>query len=92
MPPVLPPETRADWSRRVRERRKLLGLTQERLEELSGVAQSTISKVESGDPSVRISDDLKWRLAGGLCCTVADLFPWPSVRPPISADTQAVAS
>jgi transcriptional regulator with XRE-family HTH domain len=54
-----------------RQRRKL---TQEQLEELSGVDQGTISGLESSDqpnPTVRTAN----LLAAALRCRVEDLFP-----------------
>lgn len=72
-------EVLRDWGKRLRARRGLI--TQERLAELAGVDQSTISRIERGDLK-RISDDLKWKLAGALGCTVDEVFPYPNVRPP----------
>lgn len=37
------------------QRRKALGITQRRLEELSGIHQSNISRIESGERDVRLS-------------------------------------
>lgn len=79
------PATRADWGNRLRRRRG--PITQEQLAELIGGDQSTISRIEHG--KVDVSDDMKWKLAGALGCTVEDLFPWPAVRPPMP---QAMAS
>lgn len=73
--------TRRDWGERLRQRRG--SITQEKLAELIGGDQSTISRIERG--KVDISDDMKWKLAGALGCTVDDLFPWPAVRPPFPA-------
>jgi transcriptional regulator with XRE-family HTH domain len=74
--------TRLDWGRRIKNRRG--PITQERLAELIGGDQSTISRIERG--KVDVSDDMKWKLAGALGCTVEDLFPWPAVRPPFQAE------
>lgn len=80
---MTPEEMRADWGKRVRERRG--PITQGRLAELADVDQSTISRLERGELR-RVSDDLKWRIAGALGCTVSDLFPWPAVRPPFPVE------
>jgi transcriptional regulator with XRE-family HTH domain len=55
-------------------------ITQERLAELIGGDQSTISRIERG--KVDLSDDMKSRIAGALGCMPADLFPYPDVVPP----------
>lgn len=73
--------TRLDWGRRLRDRRG--PITQEQLADLIGGDQSTISRIERG--KVDVSDDMKWKLAGALGCTVNDLFPYPAVRPPFPA-------
>lgn len=75
--------TRQDWGRRLKERRKGFGLTQERLAELAGTNQSIVSKIEQGQ--INVTDEMKWRLAGALGCGVAHLFPWPAVKPPFPA-------
>lgn len=72
------------WGKRVRDRRQALAMSQERLAELVDVRQASISRVERGDQ--RPSDDLKWRLAGALGCTIDDLFPNPAARPPFPAE------
>lgn len=77
-------ELQRAWGKRVRERRQVLEMSQERLAELVDVRQASISRVERGDQ--RPSDELKWRLAGALGCTVDDLFPNPAVRPPFPAE------
>lgn len=79
--------TRRDWGRRLRERRG--SITQERLAELLNSDQSTISRIERGE--IRISDNMKWRIAGALGCTVDDLFPWPAVRPPFPESVEAAS-
>lgn len=73
------PTTRVDWGRRIRTRRG--PISQQRLAELAGVDQGTISRIEKG--TMKVSDDLKWRIAGALGCPVDALFPWPAVRPPV---------
>lgn len=72
-------ETLRDWGQKLRARRG--NISQEKLAAIAGVDQSTISRIESGSLTV-VSDTLKWKLAGALACTVADLFPYPNVRPP----------
>ena len=80
------PETLVSWGHKVRKRRG--DITQEQLALICGVDQSTISRLEKGKLR-SVSDELKWKVAGGLACTVEDLFPYPAVRPPFP---QAVAS
>lgn len=75
-----------DWGSRIRARRG--PITQERLAELIGGDQSTISRIERGELR-RVSDDLKWRIAGALGCPPAELFPWPAVVPPFPANEAA---
>lgn len=78
---------RQDWGRRVRDRRRALGFSQERLAELAGTDQGTISKVERG--KVRISDEFKWSLAGALGEPVPVLFPFPASLPPFPTAVSA---
>lgn len=80
------PETLASWGHKVRKRRG--DITQEQLALICRVDQSTISRLEKGKLR-SVSDELKWKIAGGLGCTVEDLFPYPAVRPPFP---QQVAS
>lgn len=68
------------WGKRVRDRRAALGFSQDRLAELIEATQASVSRIERGDQ--RPSDDLKWRLAGALGCTIDDLFPNPAIKPP----------
>lgn len=68
---------RRDWGRRLRARRG--AIRQEQLAALIGSDQSTISRIENGE--MKVSDEMKWKLAGALGCTVEDIFPWPAVRP-----------
>src|SRR6185295_16634669 len=56
----------------VRERRQLLGLSQEQLAKLVGVSRQAISAIESNQYSPANSVSLQ--LAGALCCRVEDLF------------------
>ena len=75
-------DTLREWGSRLKQRRA--AISQERLGAIAGVDQSTISRIEKGRLTT-VSDDLKWRLAGALGCTVAELFPFPNVRPPFPA-------
>lgn len=68
------------WGRHVKARRQSLGLSQEKLAEICGIRQSTISRLEAGVSAPR--DNVKWLVAGGLGATVEELFPYPAVRPP----------
>lgn len=72
-------ETLREWGKNLRSRRG--SLTQETLATLAGLDQSTISRIEHARLDV-ISDTIKWKLAGALCCTVGELFPYPNVKPP----------
>jgi transcriptional regulator with XRE-family HTH domain len=72
--------TRQKWAENLRARRKSLKLSQEQAAEICGLDQSTISRLERCQ--VWPSDELKWKLAGGLRTTVEKLFPYPSVCPP----------
>ena len=57
----------------LRERRKAAGLRQADLAEMTGVTQSYLSMLESGErtPGLKVL----CRLAGALGCTAADLIP-----------------
>ena len=68
------------WGERITTRRKELGLTQQRLGELCGIGQASISKVERG--RLRPSDDLKWKLAAALQLSLDQLFAYPAIVPP----------
>ena len=57
---------------RIRELRKLRGLSQEELARLVGVERSTVSKWETGEAKPRA--DLFVKLAKTLHCKVDDLF------------------
>lgn len=78
---------RKDWGARCRKQRTLTlapgatkpGITQEQLGEMAkGVDQSTISRIEAGSLRL-ISDELKFRIASAMGCTIDQLFPWPVV-------------
>lgn len=66
------------WGARVKERRLRFGLTQDRLAELAGVTQQTVSNIEAGAHLPR--DDVKINLARALGTTPGELFPWPSMQ------------
>ena len=57
---------------RIRELRKLRGLSQEELARIVGVERSTVSKWETGEAKPRA--DLFVKLAKTLHCKVDDLF------------------
>jgi transcriptional regulator with XRE-family HTH domain len=57
---------------KIRELRKQLGLSQERLAALIGVKQSSVSSWESGESEPTMKNIRK--LANVLCCTVAELL------------------
>jgi transcriptional regulator with XRE-family HTH domain len=84
----LPPEVLQDWGDRVatrrgadRTRRNRPIISQTALAHLAGIDQSTVSRLENGELG-NVSDDLKWSIAAALQCTVAELFPYPAVKPP----------
>ena len=58
----------------VKSRRLDLGLTQQELEDRSGVTQSMISKLEKGTAS-NISVEALRKLAKALNCSLIDLLP-----------------
>lgn len=61
------------WGSNLRARREALRLTQEQVAEITGLRQSTISKIEKGQITPR--DTTKVLLASKLGCPVAALFP-----------------
>lgn len=63
------------WGRRIRERRKLLQLTQEALAAAVGVDQTTISKWEKGVSTPR--DHHRPKLAAALQADAGVLFEYP---------------
>lgn len=74
MPTSTGVKTEVLWGRRVRERRKALGLSQEQVARLADCTQVSISKIELGQSAPR--DSTKVRVARALGCRVTDLFPW----------------
>ena len=58
----------------VKNRRRDLGLTQQELEDRSGVTQSMISKLEKG-AAPNISVDALRKLAKAMNCALVDLLP-----------------
>lgn len=63
---------------RIRELRKLRGLSQEELARIVGVERSTVSKWETGEAKPRA--DLFVKLAKTLHCKVDDLFLLKNVK------------
>lgn len=57
----------------IRARRKAQGLTQEELSETSGLHEKYIGQVERGETNITLSNLAK--IAKGLGCNIADLFP-----------------
>jgi transcriptional regulator with XRE-family HTH domain len=57
----------------VRARRKAQGLTQDELSETSGLHDKYIGQVERGEVNITLSNLAK--IAKGLGCSIADLFP-----------------
>ena len=66
------------WGNAVKTRRTQFGLSQGRLAEIAGVAQQTISNLETGAHIPR--DDVKVALSRALGTSPADLFPWPPMQ------------
>jgi transcriptional regulator with XRE-family HTH domain len=58
----------------LKNKRRSLGLTQQELENRSGVTQSMISKLEQGQAE-NISIDALRKLARALSCLTVDLLP-----------------
>lgn len=58
--------------RKIRSRRKQLGMTQEQLAEMLGVGHQALSRIEQGHIAPKM--DRLPSLAKALQCTVADLF------------------
>jgi len=58
----------------IKKKRRALKFTQQELERLSGITQSMISRIESGD-SENVSIELLRKLAAALNCKVVDLLP-----------------
>lgn len=58
----------------IKKKRRALKFTQHELERRSGVTQSMISKIESGDAE-NVSIELLRKLASGLNCKLIDLLP-----------------
>lgn len=55
------------------QERKRKNMSQQKLAEASGVAQQTISKIESGD-STNPGIETMYRLAAGLGCELGDIY------------------
>ena len=81
--------------RNISTRRRVLGLTQERLAEMVGVGQQSLSRMEKGRISPKF--DRLQIFANALGCTVADLFAEDGrlgevslneIIRPLSADSQ----
>lgn len=64
----------ASWAHRVSERRKVCRLSQAELADLSGLSQSAISRIETGE--IAVQDSQKVAIAGALRCTIESLFPY----------------
>lgn len=69
-------DLRRAWGENLRRRRQARAVSQRRLERLTGVDQSWISQIESGDKWP--SPPIQIRLAAGLKTTVGHLFPPPA--------------
>lgn len=66
------------WGERVKARRtQVLQCSQDKLAELAGVTQQTISNLESGKGLPR--DDVKVAIARACGTSPDELFPWPSM-------------
>jgi len=76
------------FGRLVRERRRVLDLTQDELARRAGCATVTVRKIEHGDlrPSVRAAERLAMALAippeqqAGFVRSARAVRPWPSER------------
>lgn len=61
--------------KKIRNRRKQLGMTQEQLAEMLGVGHQALSRIEQGHMAPKM--DRLPAIAHSLQCTVADLFRYP---------------
>ena len=57
----------------LKEKRESLNITQQKLEQLSGVSRATISKIENGQLE-NIESKTMLKLATALNCDVGDIF------------------
>jgi transcriptional regulator with XRE-family HTH domain len=76
-----------DWGRRVRSRRKALGLSQAELATRAGSSSAHVSNIEVGRTSV--SDEVRVALAGALGVRPVELFPYPEDLTPAGAAVEA---
>lgn len=58
-----------------------MGWTQTTLATIVDASQVSVSGWERGVSAP--SDEMKVRLAGAMGCSVGELFPWPTQRPPM---------
>ncbi len=58
---------------KIKERRLLMGLTQQQLAEKSGCTRQFINQIES-DGNINVSSKLLLRIAESLECTIDDIF------------------
>lgn len=58
---------------KIKEKRLEMGISQERLAEMSGVSRTIISGLESGKTTVTTTDTLL-KLSKALNCSVKDIF------------------
>jgi transcriptional regulator with XRE-family HTH domain len=78
-----------DSGGRLAKRRGELGLSRDQLAGLAGIAEPTITRIESGTINPR--DDLRWILAGVLQVSVDSIWT-PPTREIIAAERSLVAS
>jgi transcriptional regulator with XRE-family HTH domain len=62
------------WGERIRRRRGAMSQTE--LARRIGRTQGTVSRIELG--TVRLTDEMKLRIAHALGCHVGELFDWPA--------------
>lgn len=65
-----------EWAKQVKAARQRLGLTQVQAAERCGIAQSTLSKIETGD-YLRFAPAMVLRLCDGLDLDPRFAFDWP---------------
>jgi transcriptional regulator with XRE-family HTH domain len=80
-------EIRTEWARTVRDARSALGWTLAEIGQMVDADPSTFFRWETGSTS--IPDAAKIRIAGVLGKHPAELFPWPTQRPPMPKPRQA---
>lgn len=73
-----PQDLRAEWGRRLQERREKAGLSIGAMARKVDVDKSAYRRIELGEVGSRgTGDDLKMRIATALDCRVEDIWAYP---------------